>query len=158
MRDELSKLSQVICVATLASTSSRHPTKSIMQTSSAPHGMTWAPSHPRRWSIQLDGGMLGRGRRHFGGETPWTTSGLFCWRHPHESSLWHHVWDVRRPRRKPQCPPSPLPYESRGGTRHTSRASDLLWDRCPSGAAHRLSAPGRHGGAGDHRRPRLCDH
>lgn len=72
--------------------------------------------------------MLGRGRRHLGGEIPRTKSGLFCLRHPTKSSLWHHAWDVRNPGRKPPCPPSPLPYWSLGGTSYASRTSDLLWD------------------------------
>jgi hypothetical protein len=53
-------------------------TKSAMQIDSAPHRMKWTPAHPRLWYIQLGGGMLGRGRCHFVGETPRTKSGLFC--------------------------------------------------------------------------------
>jgi hypothetical protein len=49
--------------------------------------------------------MLGRGRCHFVGNLPRTTSGLCCLRHPNTSSLEHHAWDVRNFRRKPQCPP-----------------------------------------------------
>ncbi len=81
------------------------------------------------------------------GEAPIRPSGA-RW-HASSLSRWRDIMQAQRAR---------LPRGSLGGRRQASRASDLLWDCCPSGAAHRLSAPGRCGRSGDPGGPRVCDH
>jgi hypothetical protein len=75
-------------------------TTSVMLIDSAPTGYNDTVL-PRLWSRQLGAGMLGRGRRHFRGETLRTTDVLFCGRPSNQSSLWQHAWDVNRPSRIP---------------------------------------------------------
>jgi hypothetical protein len=68
-----------------------------------PHRMKCAV-HPRRLWYNTAVGTLGRGRRVFVGLIPRKFIGLSCLRHPDQSSVVDHAWELRTHSRSPSVP------------------------------------------------------